>query len=203
MANPNLILTPKGYYDHFTPEEMEMFAAYIRSFQVLPRYQSEYATELNRPYSPFDRFILAVRFFQELFDQHPDDGLSFVIAWYDKGRSLIESGAQRLDPRQSVKSKEIWDAIISNDEEKLDSYVDGFGGKACENFGLKRLDAKDVAPMQRERRTLNSVSLDELRKTFQKKDNKDEPKEEIDLDPPTGEPQAEKKKPGRPRKDAS
>lgn len=135
----------KELWNHFTTKEAKAIAACVYGtwLKLTGPIQNEKITQIKRPWTVFELFMLAVEKFQKVIDESPSGSNDFMIAHFDintPGR--ITSGNTELDPREVAGAKEVFEALFGKgmkgsswgDETKLQSYVDGIGGKLCRMY---------------------------------------------------------------------
>lgn len=161
----------KETWDHFKPEEMEVFGAYCFGFdQLLPhlavfqekdkdtgkvtlKKEEQKLTKFfqdnfheARPWTIYERFRRAYIILDRKMKENPHQKRFFAIADIQEDGS-IESGTTWLEPAIRAKSKEVYDHIFGKggmawgDEEMLKAYVDGHGGDVCKSYGFKECEA--------------------------------------------------------------
>lgn len=152
----------KETWQHFSGDEMEMFGAHIRAYQIMPSRYNNVAlgnlSPVNRAWTPYERFWKAVDAFDKKFKENPEAGLQFKIADYDPANRVMDSGTMLLDEREVARSYDAWKAIIDWNESKLDAYVKGVGGKINEAYGFVKVD---IAPMELTRKAVTE-SIEEI-----------------------------------------
>ena len=182
----------KEIWDHFIPEEMEAFAAYVYAFdEVLPALKTKLNKDKDtgeltidrveqkitpffrdsfhepRAWTVLERFRRAYMTLDRKMKENPHQKRYFKIADIEADGE-ISSGNAVLDPRLRTKSKEVWDSIFSKDgrtwgdEEKLKGYVKGHGGDVCRAYGFKEVD---IPPVEMEVAGLSGMEFDEPSKT--------------------------------------
>ena len=180
----------KELWNHFTAKEAKAIAACVYGTWIkLPGpIQKEKITQVTRPWTIYELFMMAVEKFQKVIDESPSGDRDFLIANFDLATRVIDSGSVELDPREIAATKEVFEALFGvglrgedwGDEKKLQSYVDGIGGKLCkmyfddpakpENNGpfkravlkITRTDIEGFGPqVQRERGSMNDITEEE------------------------------------------
>lgn len=138
----------KENYEHFIPVEMKAIGAFMYGYQELAKYQEDRTAGMKRAWPIYDRFIRAVRSFQEAFDQRSIGTVkkTWAIAIYKANKQTIVSDANLTD-KEIAESKRIYDSIMRWDEKALQSYV-AECKKGIESYGFKPVEV--VAPMEME-----------------------------------------------------
>ena len=205
----------KEIWDHFKPEELEVFGAYCYGFDgLLPhlavvqekdkdtgkvsvRHEEQKVTRFfqdnfheARPWSIYERFRRAYIILDRKMKANPHQKRFFAIADIQEDGS-IQSGNSWLEPAIRAKSKQVYDNIFGKggsswgNEEALQEYVDGHGGEVCKSYGFKPCEAP---PLEVVYTGLDGMDLET---------SNSKPERNSFADPIIGE---EKKQRGRPRK---
>lgn len=189
----------KELYNHWSPKEMKAIAACCYgTWLKLPMIQKETITQLKRPWLIYELFMKSVEQFAQAFENDPAGDVDFLIAHFDPATRVIDSGTVELDPSRVAEVKQIYQALFGNDlkgnnwgdEEKLKSYVEGVGGEICRKYFVGEKFAGAPWPRPRLISDVNSVgNIEDLE--LRGRGSLEDFGEEV----------AEKKKPGRPKKE--
>lgn len=115
----------------------------------IPRYRED-QIHGKRPWTTYERFKRALEVVSQRMEENPAEGLSFAAAYLNPDGNVdskdIGGNEIVFDSEDQAKAKEVYFQIVTaegykwGDAEKLDEYVNGFGGQVLEKLGFKKCE---------------------------------------------------------------
>lgn len=115
----------------------------------IPKYRED-QIHGKRPWTSYERFKRALEVVSQRMEENPAEGLAFAAAFLNPDGNVDSKdvGGNEIvfDMEDQAKAKEVYFNIVTasgyswGNAEKLDEYVNGFGGKVLEKLGFQKCE---------------------------------------------------------------